>query len=111
MNCKGLNRQCALEPGHKGKCLRLTGAINTNEPAINSVPSEMMELARKAVAAQEADKRTPEQFAAEMAPALAGPGDEGTRTANRRDRKAYNEYMKRYMKEKRAKKPLGIPYG
>lgn len=73
-------RWCDLESGHTGKCQRLTIAINGDEPAINTKESKP---------AHENDTQ---------------------RTRNRRTRQAYNEYMREYMKLRRAGF-IGIAYG
>jgi hypothetical protein len=74
------HRGCAIN----GQSQRLTRAINKSQPAINAVKAH-----------------------AEVGKAVESASvTRSDRTANRRDRKAYNEYMRAYMREDRKKRRL-----
>lgn len=101
MKCK--SKRCEFESGHKGACshiVALRGAINTvainGAGAINSAINEWSHAinAETASGVKEADAvrevhRTHETKAPDQ-------------TANRRDRAAYNAYMRDYMRRRRA---------
>lgn len=92
MKCK--SKFCDMESGHKGKCQRLTGAINT-ESAINSAIN------------REASSSDPDMVVRPPTetPAVLGAAQVAvdSRTKNRRMKSAYNEYMRDYMRKRRAK--------
>jgi hypothetical protein len=89
VKCKGLNGECVLEAGHRQRrCVRLTDAINKD--AINETPRVQPHRPAKAL--------QPDLPPAAVVKVLDSHG----RTPNRRKRGDYNEYMRGYMKKRRA---------
>jgi hypothetical protein len=104
MKCKGLNRQCALESMHKGKCVRL--AINNDGRVRLTNGNDDIRGD-----AQNASGVVPKGVAQLAEPeSRGGAGVECYRTPNRRTREAYNRYMREYMRRKRSGF-IGIAYG
>lgn len=82
-------------------------AINKSHPAINGV--------NNAINRNDRPERLEMAVAARAEPAICAPDGGGAvpadeRTGNRRSRKAYNEYMREYMRRKRSGF-IGIAYG
>lgn len=117
MKCK--NKRCALESMHKGRCSEQGPyAINTvatnRESGATNRPGRLERIspvhAKQAGGESECVAR--EEGSSGVAVGVADAG--GDRTKNRRDRKAYNEYQRAYMKAKRRLKKagfIGIAYG
>lgn len=99
MKCK--SRFCDLESGHKGRCQRLTGAINRADDAINRRAAEVT-----CAGVGPADVGEVNPIGGEG----AAESSRGGRAPNRRSREAYNRYMREYMK-KRRRGFIGIAYG
>jgi hypothetical protein len=109
-----MNRRCALQSGHRGKC-RAEGATNTvANGAINTVESAINTTLADAINRNPAPKEAsmPKGGMQAMIDAIQD------RTPNRRKREDYNAYMKRKMKERREEEArlkragfIGIAYG
>jgi hypothetical protein len=88
VKCK--NRACDLPSRHAGRCMRLTGAINTDHGAINR------QAADGGVGGGISGRREGVSAADEEA------GSVNARSPNRRSREVYNEYMRGYMRRRRS---------